>query len=153
MLLALAVSVTAQDIKEIEKIKDWKLIKEMSGDISNHPGLTIELYAAEIARSDSGVKLIVRADFPWGSPMFSGATYPRGFDTSSISRVVFRVELDCTMLVVKPATGSADVYQFNGKKYKSKEVPVVIQSGHVFERYFCERGDAPTKAPVLRPSP
>jgi hypothetical protein len=153
LILALAFSVSAQEIKQIEQIKDWKLIKEMSGDIPNHPGLTEEFYAAKIARGDSTVKLLVRMDFPWGAPRFEGATYPRGFDASSIRHVLFQVELNCDTLVVKPLTGEADVYQFNGKHLKSQEIPTMIKSGHIFEQYFCEHGEAPTKAPTLKPKP
>jgi len=145
----LAVSAQAQ---KLEDVKDWKLIKEMSGEIPNHPGLMVELYAAQIARGDSTVKLILRMEYPWGAPgdIFKDAV-PRGFDPTSISRVVGKVEFNCDTLVVTPLSGSAEIYQFNGKKFKSKEPPFVIGSGHIFAQYFCERGMPATKAPVLKP--
>jgi hypothetical protein len=143
LILALTISVSAQT--------DWKLIKEMSGEIPDHPGLTAEFYAAEIARGDSLVKLLIRMDFPWGAPKFPKATYPTGFDASSISRFEFKVEFNCDTLVMKPVNGSSEVYQFNGKRHKSKEPPFPLDAGHVFVTYFCERGEAPTKAPTLKP--
>lgn len=153
LILFLAFSASAQDVKQIEQIKDWKPIKEMSGDIPDHPGLTIEVSAAQIMRAEHTVKLLVKMEFPWGSPRIPGATYPRGFDTSSISRVIFRVELNCETLRLKPLTGGADLYQFNGKHLRSEEMPLTVESGHVFEQYFCERGEVPTKAPTLKPKP
>lgn len=154
LIVVLAFSVSAQDIKEIEKIKDWKLIKEMSGDIPNHPGIILDLYAAEIARHDEVVKLAFRADFPNGAPMdlFKGSM-PQGFDISSITRIVGKLEFNCETLQVVPLGGSAYAYQFNGKRYKSKEAPFALDSGHILFAYFCERGDTPTKAPTLKPKP
>lgn len=154
LILALAFSVSAQDIKEIEKIKNWKLIKEMSGEVPNHPGLTVEFRAAEIARGDDVVKLIWRMDFPWGSPGdLLKEHVPHGFDPTSISRVESRVELNCKTHVVNPVTNSADVYQFNGKQHKSKEQPFSVKSWDIFFTYFCEQGEAPTKAPTLKLKP
>lgn len=129
----------------------WIQIKEMSGPVPDHPGITVEFYAREIKRSNDRVRLLVRADFPGGAPvnLFKGNA-PSGFDISSISRFEGRVELDCRSLTVKPMSGSADLYQFNGKKHKSKEPPFNIQDGHIFEKYFCERGSAPTVAPTLK---
>ena len=124
----------------------------MSGDIPDHPGLTIETYASEIARDGDIIKLKVRFDFPGGAPVepFKGYV-PFGFDISSISRVEMGVKFDCKTLVVTPPKGSSDVYQFNGKKLKSKEPPIPIKEGHVFEKYFCERGGPATVAPTLKP--
>lgn len=152
LILALAFSVSAQDIKDIEKIKDWKLIKEMSGEIPNHPAITLEMYAAQIARGDDIVKLAFRADFPNGAPvdlLKSGA--PSGFDVSSITRIVGKLEFNCQTLQVRPLGGSAYAYQFNGKRYKSRETPFALNSGHILFEYFCERGNTPTKAPTLKP--
>ena len=127
---------------------NWIPIKEMSGNIPNYPGITIETYASEIARDGDVIKLKVRFDFPWGVPM--DWVREAGFN-SSISRVELGVKLDCKTLIVTPMKGSADVYQFNGKKLKSKEPPIPIKEGHVFEKYFCERGGPATVAPTLKP--
>lgn len=151
LLLILLLTVSAQ-AQQLEDIKDWKLIKEMSGEIPDHPGLTIEMYAAQIARGDSRVKLIVKAEFPGGAPRDLLKDHvPHGFDASSISTMVFKVEFDCDTLTVKAVNNSGEIYQFNGKRYKSKEPPFTIESGHILSQYFCERGTAPTKAPVLKP--
>lgn len=139
-------------IKEIDEISDWKALEEMSGEIPNNPGLIQKVYAAQIARNNNEIKLLIRIDFPWGSPKFPGATYPPGFDTTSIRHILFRVGLNCETLIVKPITGSASVYRFDGKRLDSKEAPVTLESGHVFAEYFCERGEAPKKAPVLKPN-
>lgn len=133
---------------------DWKLIKEMSGDIPDNPGLTIETYAAEVARGDSLVKLKVKFEFPHGAPYnLLKDNVPLGFDISSISRFVFKAEFNCDTLVMKASQNSGEVYQFNGKRYKSKEPPFPLTSGHIFVNYFCERGEKPTVAPTLKPSP
>lgn len=143
VILCLAFSAHAQD---------WKLIKEMSGDIPNHSGLTVETYGAEIARGEETVKLLMRIDFPNGAPyaMFRD-NVPRGFDVSSISQMTFKAEFNCKTLVMKPVGGTGKVYQFNGKKHKSKEPPFNLDAGHIFVNYFCERGEVPTKAPILKP--
>lgn len=148
LILALAFCVSAQDTK------DWKLIKEMSGDIPDHPGLTVEVRAAQIARGDDGIKVMIRADFPWGSPddLFRDRV-PHGLDPTSISRIEGQIKLNCATRVVTPVAGSADVYQFNGKKYKSREPPFSAKSWNVAFLYFCEDGTTPIKAPTLKPKP
>lgn len=154
LALTVSVSVSAQDIREIEKIKDWKLIKEMSGEIPNHPGISLEMYAAQIARGEDIVKLAFRADFPNGAPVaLFRENAPRGFDISSIVRFVGKLEFNCATLEIKPSGGSGYIYQFNGKRLKSKEPPFTIPSGHVFAQYFCERGTPPTQRPTLKPKP
>lgn len=133
---------------------DWRLIKEMSGDIPDHPGLTIETYGAEVARGDDKVKLKVRMAFPNGSPGdLLRKHVPTGIDPSSIDRVEGGIELDCKSLTVKPMKGQADVYQFNGNHFKSKEPPFKIADSHVFAQYFCEQPSTPTGTPTLKPSP
>lgn len=131
---------------------DWKLITEMSGEIPSHPGLTVKVYGAEIARGDDLVKLSVRFDFPWGAPadIFKDSA-PRGFDISSVERIDGKIELNCKTLVVRAIKASANVYQFNGKKHKSKEPPFTIESGNILALYFCEQGEKPTSAPTLKP--
>lgn len=148
-ILALAVSAQAQ---KLEDIKDWKLIKELSGEIPDHPGLTVELRAAQIARGDDTVKLVIRMDYPGGAPydIFKNAV-PHGFDPSSISRIVGKIQLNCKTRFVIPINNSAEIYQFNGKKYKSKEQPFSVDSWHIFFTYFCEEGKTPTVAPKLKP--
>lgn len=130
---------------------DWKLIKEMSGEVPNHPGITVNFYAAEIARSDNQIRLLMKAEFPDGAPQIEGATYPRGFDTTSISRMEGKLKFNCDTLIVKFINGSAEIYQFNGKKLKSKELPFALNSGHILFQYFCERGERPKTAPILKP--
>lgn len=129
-ILALAFAVNAQ-----EKL-EWKLIPEMSGPIPDHPGLSIEMYAARIARGDKNTKVSVRIELPNGAPVDlfhkSGASVPLGFDVSSITRMTLRVSLNCETLVLKPVGGSAEIYQFNGKHFKSKEPPFKIDDGHGF---------------------
>jgi hypothetical protein len=133
---------------------DWKFIKEMSGDIPNHQGLTIEFYAAEIARSGSGVKLLLKAEFPGGAPVdLFRDNAPSGFDISSVSRIVVQLKFNCDSLIVKPIKGSAEIYQFNGNHIKSKEPPFGLDTGHVFVNYFCEQGEKPTIAPKLKQKP
>jgi hypothetical protein len=149
LILLLAVSAQAQ---KLEDIKDWKLIKEMSGEIPNHPGLTTETHAAQIARGGDLIKLVIRADYPWGAPADIFRDHvPHGFDPSSISRIEVRIELHCATHVVIPPTNSAEIYQFNGKRYKSREQPFSVESWNIFFVYFCEEGTAPTVAPKLKP--
>lgn len=130
----------------------WIPIKEMSGPIPDHPGLTIETYATQIARREDGVRLQLRWDWPYGTPyeLFKDHV-PRGFDPSSIARFTFKADLNCQTLTVKAIGGTGEVRQFNGKKHKSKESPVSIPSGHIFAQYFCEQGTKPTEAPKLKP--
>lgn len=143
IILLLAITTTAQD---------WKPIKEMTGEIPNHPGLTAQVYAAEIARGDGLVKVLFRVDYPEGAPVsVFRNNVPVGFDVSSINRIVLKFEFNCDTLVMKTTNESATVYQFNGKKHKSKEPPFTVGSGNMWSRYFCERGEAPTKAPTLKP--
>lgn len=142
LILALTVSASAQE---------WKLIKEMSGAIPKHKGLTIEFYAAEIARGDDTVKLLVRTDFPNGAPRLEGATYPKGFDPTSITRTTSKVQFNCKTLEVRFIKDSAEIYYSNGKKFKSKEPSFALASGHIFSEYFCERGEKATEAPTLQP--
>ena len=136
--------------------QNWKPIKEMSGEIPNHPGLTIEIYAAQIERGDNVTKLRIRFDFPWGSPGdLLKENVPWGTDPTSISRVEGGFEFNCKTLIVKPDKASADVYQFNGKKFKSKEPPFSLDSGHILFQYFCEQPSASvsTGPPVLKRRP
>lgn len=124
----------------------------MSGDIPNHPNLTIEVYASEIARGEDTVKLILRADFPNGAPVdLFRQNAPFGFDISSISRMVFKAKFNCKTLTMTTVSNSGEIYQFNGKKLKSKEPPFAVKEGDIFEKYFCERGEKPTQAPTLKP--
>lgn len=125
----------------------------MSGDIPNHPGLTIEIYAAQIARGDNHVKLRFKAEFPGGAPIdLFKDNAPHGFDVSSISRMEFRGEFDCDTLVMRSVNGSGEIYQFNGKKFKSKEPPFKLDSSHIFSQYFCEQPSAPTSGPPKLPT-
>jgi len=139
------------------KESDWKLIKEMSGEIPDHPGFTLEFRAAEIARGNDLVKLVLRVDMPRGAPVdLFRDNVPRGFDVSSINRIEGRLEFNCKTLVLKAVNDSGVIYQFNGKRHKSKELPFKIDAdsrGAVFSQYFCERGEAPTVAPQLKPKP
>lgn len=137
----------------IPQKQEWKLLKEMSGDIPDHPGITVEVYASQIARAGDRVKLQLRVEYPNGAPRDIFQPYvPWGFDASSISKMLAKVEFDCKTLIVKPVGGSAEIYQFNGKKLKSKEPPFKIDYGNIFARYFCEReSESPKKAPVLKP--
>lgn len=149
IILALAVAIVAQSPSAN---LEWKLIKEMSGEIPNHPSLIIELYAARVARGDDKVKLMLKMEFPNGSPReFFRQHVPHGTDPTSIAKIEGAVEFNCRTLVVKPIKSTANVYQFNGKKFKSKEPPFGLDSGHIFAQYFCEQGEAPTKAPTLKP--
>src|SRR4030095_16085374 len=96
LILALAVSVSGQ---KLESVKNWKLIKEMSGPIRDHPGLTIQISAPQIARGNDRVKLLIKAEFPGGAPrdIFKD-NVPWGFDPSSISLLVGKLEFNCTTL-------------------------------------------------------
>ena len=144
LILCLATSAAAQ--------QDWKLLKEMSGDIPDHPGLTVEAYASEIRRGEDRVRLQVKIEFPGGAPRDMLQPYvPWGFDASSITRMVAKIDFNCKTLEVRPVNGSAEVYQFNGKKHKSKEPPFKIDYGHIFAIYFCERGTTPKTPPKLKP--
>lgn len=133
---------------------EWKLIKEMSGEIPDHPGLTIEFYAAEVSRGDDLVKLLLRMNMPWGAPrdIFKPA-FPPGFDISSVTRIEAKAEFNCDTLVMKVKKNSSEVYQFNGRRLKSKEPPFTVEQSNVFVRYFCERGPAPTTKPRLVAKP
>ena len=149
LILLLAFTASAQTT-------DWQLIKEMSGEIPDHPGLTMNVYASQIARGDSVVKLQLKAEFPGGAPMdVLKDNAPHGFDISSISTMIFKSEFNCDTLVMKTVNGSGEVYQFNGKKYKTKEPPFKIESGHIFAQYFCEQPASITSTgpPVLKRKP
>src|SRR5688572_30561389 len=130
LILALAFSAHAQ------KPEDWKFIKELSGEIPDNPGLTVEVRAAQIARGGETVKLLWRIDYPWGSPgeIFKNVV-PRGTDPTSISRIVSKIQLNCQTHVVTPITNSAEIYQFNGKKHKSKEQSFPLEAYHVVFAY------------------
>jgi tetratricopeptide (TPR) repeat protein len=70
------------------KEPDWKLIKEMSGEIPDHPGFTLEFRVAEIARGNDLVKLLMRVDMPGGAPVdLFRDNVPRVFDVSSFNRI------------------------------------------------------------------
>lgn len=131
---------------------EWKQIKEFSGDIPNNPGLTLQTSASEITRGDDIVKLLVRFDMPQGAPwsVFRNSA-PSGFDVSSVTRVEGKIELNCRTHTIKAIRNSAEVYQFNGRKFKSKEPPFQIPPANVFAQYFCEQGTVPTQEPVLKP--
>ena len=129
----------------------WKAIKEASHEIEGNKGLTIETYAAQIRRNEDIVKLYIRFDFPWGFPRDAAPNIASSnFDVTSISRIVGRLELNCKTLTVKPDGSAADVYQFNGKKHKSKELPFTLPPASLFADYFCETGTKPTTAPTLK---
>lgn len=146
LILALTAGVVAQE--PIEGITDWKFIKEVSGKIPNHPGLTVEVYAARFSHGNGKIKLITRFDFPNGAPVgvFKN-NVPVGFDISSINRMIFKWEFNCDTLMMKAVKNSGEVVQFNGKRHKSKEPPFRVDAGNLFVGYFCERPSAPSKTP------
>jgi hypothetical protein len=133
-ILALACSVQAQE---------WKLIKEMSND-------RIEVYATEIARDGDKLKLLIRADFPKGSPRIEGAKYPDGVSYNEIRSIIARAEFNCQTGIAKPSKGSAEIITIYGERYKTKEKALTLPANHPFAEYFCERGEKATKAPTLR---
>jgi hypothetical protein len=120
--------------------QEWRPIKEMSGAIPDNPGLTMQISVAQIARGEDRIKLLLKAEFPYGAPrdLFK-ANVPWGFDPTSISTVIGRLDFNCTTLVVKPVKGSAEVYRFNGERFKSKEPSFAIVPEHILSQYFCER--------------
>lgn len=143
LILTLVFTAQAQD--------GWKSIKEMSGPIPD-AGVSIKTSAAQIARGDDHVKLLVRFDFPEGAPFaLLKDNVPAGFDVSTIAAVVSKVDLNCKTLVVKMAGQKGDVYLFSGKHFQSREVAFKIESGNIFATYFCEQGEKPTHAPTLKP--
>lgn len=145
LILALTVLGVGQTLQR------WTAIKEMTGAIPNYPGLTIETYASEVARGDDYVKVKLRVVFPQGAPAeLLRGTMPRGFDISSIERAEGRLKLSCKDLTVKPEPHT-EIYQFNGKRHRIKERAFTIPSGHILEGYFCEKGDAPSGPPRLKP--
>lgn len=150
LILLLSLSTAAQ---QENNDLNWKLIKEMSGDIPNHPGLTVKTYGAEIARGGDLIKLSIKVGFPYGAPVsVFKDNVPHGFDVSSIERIEGRLELNCQTLVVRPVKASASIYQFSGKRFKSKEPPFTIESGNILATYFCERGGpVTTEPPKLKP--
>jgi len=151
VLLLIALLGCAANAQEIKTELNWKPLKELSGTVPAHPGLSVEVYAAEIARRDEGVKLIMRFDFPWGAPRDFVNVPASEFDITSLSRFQARLDFNCSTLTVKAIGGSGEVFQFNGKRHKTKEPPFQIPDGHVFSQYFCEKGEAPTTAPKLTP--
>lgn len=147
LILAAALSVSAQTT-------EWKRLSELSGDIPDHPGLIVQVSATQIARAEDLIKLRLRLEYPNGAPYdIFKKSVPLDFDASSISRIEALVELNCKSLVVSPVKGSADVYQFTGKRHKSREFPFTINAGNVFAQYFCEQGEAPKIAPRLSTKP
>ena len=151
LILALVFSAHAQ---KLEDIKDWKLIKEMSGEVPDHAGITVEVRAAQIARGGDTIKLLWRIDYPYGAPrdIFKNVV-PYGTDPTSISRIVSKIQLNCKTRVVTPLSNSAEIYQFNGKKHKSKEQPFPLETHHVVFLYFCEdeEGEPSKTPPKLKP--
>ena len=131
---------------------EWKSIKEMSGEIPDNPGLTILTSASQIARDGDNVKVAFRFEFPGGAPWsVFRESVPSGFDVSSISKIEGRLELDCVTRTIRAKGNSAYIYQFNGKRFKSKEPPFRVEEGNILAAYFCETGTKPTVAPKLKP--
>lgn len=144
LLLILALTVTAYAQAEPE----WRLIKEMSGEFTGYPGFPVKTYGASVSRGNDLFTISIRFDFPDGVPFeLAKGHVPTGFDASSIVRIESRIELNCKTLVVKMRKQSSDVYQFNGKRHKSKETPFQIPPVHVLAAYFCERPSAPSNTP------
>jgi hypothetical protein len=152
LLLIITGGAYGQSVKDLDKL-EWKPIKEMSGPIWGYEGLTVDVKVAAIARRDDGVKVVLRFDYPWGAPGNVFKIYPHGFDLSSISRVVYKADVNCQSLTLTFLSNSTDVYQFNGKRHKSKEAPQTMTNQSDLVRYFCEQGSAPTVAPTLRRKP
>jgi hypothetical protein len=147
LILLLAGVVTAQDYQ-------WKHLKELSGEVPNHPGITFQTYAAEIQRGGDRIRLIWKVEFPWGAPydVFKD-NVPWGFDPSSVAKFQARLDFNCATRNVKAVGGSGEIYQFNGKRHKTKEPPFTAPPANIFTLYFCEQGQAPTVAPTLKSKP
>lgn len=148
--VCLLASMHAQEKAPMAEL-EWKMLNEMSGLMRGYPGFTMNVYGAQIARAGDRVKLAVRVEFPNGSPrgMFQ-KNVPSGVDPGTIAQVVGRLELDCGKMSVKPSGGSAEIFQQNGNHFKSKEPSFKIASAGLLATYFCEQGEAPTTAPVLK---
>lgn len=127
---------------------EWTPIKELTGFMLSR---AINTSMREIARSDDGVKLLIRFDFPDGAPPALFTHVPAGFDMNEIVRVEGRLKLDCETMTVIPMTRSVELFTYNGTRFKSKETPFNIASGNLFAQYFCEQGESPTQAPTLKP--
>jgi hypothetical protein len=140
MVAYMKIILTVLFLATLAHAQEWRPIKEMSGPIPDNPGLIMQVSVAQIARGEDRIKLSVKAEFPYGAPrdVFKD-NVPWGFDPTSISQIVGRLDFNCSTLVVKPIKGSTEVYRFNGEHFKSKEPPFSIVPTHIFSEYFCER--------------
>jgi hypothetical protein len=152
LILLLTVFLTAQSqkVKDRDKL-EWKAVREMSGPIWGYPGLEVQWAVAEIARRETGVKVLLRIEYPWGSPPELFTKAPNGFDRTSVRRVLGRVDFDCKSKSVKSVSDKIEFYQFNGKRYTFNEFGFPLPTSEIFSQYFCESGPVPTHAPKLKP--
>lgn len=151
LILLISFVASAQDVKDLDDLH-WKPIKEMSGDIPGHVGLTMDVYVAEIARRENGVKLLLRVDYPWGSPSDLFTTAPKGLDKTSVSRIQGQFDFDCSTKTATPLR-MVEFFQFTGKRWKFDKFVFHPPAAETFAQYFCEQGLAPTTKPVLKHKP
>ena len=142
LITLLAVSVSAQSVKEGKAITDWKFVSE---------GPLIKSYIATdtIKRGGDIIKVWMRFELPHGSRDLYADT-PIDFGESRIYGLI-----NCSQNKVQAKTMM--VYDRQGNFYAAKtdafgweeDRPDTI--GHSVFVYFCERGETPTKAPTLKP--
>jgi len=142
LILALAVGVSAQSIKEGKQITTWTFVSE---------GPLIKSYISpdSIKRGDDIIKVWMRFELPKGSrdlyantPIDFGETRVYGMLNCKASKMQSK-----TMLVYDRA-GNFYLGKENAGGW-AEERPDSI--GHSVFVYFCERGEKATEAPTLKP--
>lgn len=149
LLLALAVAVHGQSVKEGKEITDWTLMAESD---------TAKLYYAQesIVRGNRIVKVWVKVDFPKGSYAAVGRM-SAGRDFGSARAYLV---LNCNDSTARTGPALVLYYDRAGRLVKSVKEKENIkddapESGlAAFFTYFCERGDSIlTAPPKLKPKP
>lgn len=158
LILALAVTVSAQSIKEGKSITQWTTVgvapditkraegaKPLEGGQIEGSG-TMEMSFANVRRSGDTFKGWMRFVFPSSAIVVEGKW----------NEVRFYVNCDCVKNNIKTLTGIA--YGLDGsiraeKTDQTLEHTVRGSIGRELFEFFCERGGPPSTVPTLRPKP
>ena len=155
VLIAFLISpVFAQNAENPDNVK-WIKIQEMSGALPGNPGLEIYVFIAEIARREDGVKVVVKAEYPWGSPPDLFTRAPAWFDKTSVRRIQGKINFDCATKTIKRSRDKIEFWTFNGKKYSFSEFNFKLPTAETFSEFFCEQtSHNPSKSPPqMKPKP
>lgn len=146
LILALAVSVCAQSVKEGKGITEWTFLAD-----SNNGTAKIYFAPKTVRRDEDIIKVWVTVEFPSGD---NGLFIP---NKNSGALRVFAV-FDCKNNSTRALTML--LYDTKAKVSRTREKvsdEVAHETpntfGYVLFEYFCERGEAPTVRPKLKPIP